>query len=177
MYEYNKTRAGLGSMVPIGTTRNIGPYNPGPKRSRPWRGMRGMGWTGGFTIPGNEQRFSVQTCSGSAASPMDSSSDLICGRSAEVDYLNRIGCVPVGFQGSHHCNTDEGNQGIFFCCPPGLLDRELASRGQSQASAAVPSGMLLGIGALAAVGVGIVLWDHMKSKREMEEALLYGYDY
>jgi len=117
MYEYNKTRAGLGSMVPIGTTRNIGPYNPGPKRSRPWRGMRGMGWTGGFTIPGNEQRFSVQTCSGSAASPMDSSSDLICGRSAEVDYLNRIGCVPVGFQGSHHCNTDEGNQGDLLLLP------------------------------------------------------------
>ncbi len=86
----------------------------------------GLGWTGGFTIPGQEPRFSQQACSGQVARPMDPSSDLICGRSAEVPYLQRIGCQTVGFQGSHHCLTDEGNQGIFHCCPPGILAAEMA---------------------------------------------------
>jgi len=157
MYEYNKTRGGLGYTLPPRAGRvNLPPA---------------MGWTGGFTIPGNEQRFSGRTCSGSAANPMDPSSDLICGRSAEVGYLNRIGCVPVGFQGSHHCNTDEGNDGIFFCCPPGVLDRERsgAQGGQGptmQNASAVPSGVLLGIGALAVAAVGWGVYSNWKEKQE-----------
>ena len=163
MYEYNKTRGGLGYTLPPRAGRaNLPPA---------------MGWTGGFTVPGNEQRFSMRTCSGSAASPMDPSSDLICGRSAEVGYLGRIGCVPVGFQGSHHCNTDEGNQGIFYCCPPGVLDRELVRAGGSVQEAGVsaaPSGVLLGIGALAAVAVGWGLYNSWKEKQAEES---YYYDF
>lgn len=155
MYEYNK-KAGLGSMVPIATRSNIPP-----------RGV-GMGWTGGFTIPGNEQQFSGQICSGPEGSPMDSSSDLVCGRSAEVDHLNSIGCRTVGFQGSHHCRTGQGNEGLFFCCPPGVLDAQMAGGGQASA---LPSGVLLGAAALLVAGIGWGLYDHMK-KREEEEALL-----
>ena len=179
MYEYNKTRGGLGAMIPIATPTNIGPYNTKPYRGHPYRGLRGMGWTGGFTIPGNEQQFSMRSCSGSEANPMLPTSDLVCGRSVEVNYLNRIGCTTVGFQGSHHCNTDEGNQGLFFCCPPGVLDRGLVQRGgqPSQRGAqpsALPSGILLGIGALLVVGIGWGLWDHMEKKGEDEETLSYG---
>lgn len=156
MYEYNKTRGGLGYTLPPRAGRaNLPPA---------------MGWSGGFTIPGNDQRFSGRTCSGSAAVPMDSSSDLICGRSAEVGYLNRIGCVPVGFQGSHHCNTDEGNEGIFYCCPPGVLDRARASGGGSdqvaETASAMPSGILLGVGALAAAAVGWGIYSNWKEKQE-----------
>lgn len=82
---------------------------------------KALGWTGGFTIPNQETRFSQQTCSGPVAEPMDPSSDLVCGRAAEVEFLQSRGCKTVGFQGSHHCLTDAGNEGLFFCCPPGAL--------------------------------------------------------
>ena len=141
-----------------------------------------MGWTGGFTIPDNPQRFSMQTCSGSAAVPMDSSSDLICGRSAEVSYLSDIGCVPVGFQGSHHCLTDQGNQGIFHCCPPGVLDQaRAAGEGEptppaGEQASALPAGVLLGVSALAVTAMGWVLyssWKEAQEERERFEALGY----
>jgi len=158
-------------MVPVVNSGNIGPYNSVPRRARPMPSIPGMGWTGGFTIPGNETRFSARTCTGSDSTPMSANSDLVCGRAGEVSYLNRIGCTAVGFQGSHHCNTDQGNEGLFFCCPPGVLDNEAVSSGGG-----LPSGIVLGIGALAAVGIGIVLWDHLKTRREEEDRpALYGY--
>lgn len=164
MYEYNKTRAGLGALPPRANRRNLPP---------------GMGWTGGFTVPGNETRFSMRSCSGSAANPMPSDSDLICGRAGEVDYLNRIGCTAVGFQGSHHCLTGAGNEGLFFCCPPGVLDNaRTVGGGQDSAPRSVlPSGALLGVGMVAAVGVGLVVWDQLKKKREDEAESYYGYDF
>jgi hypothetical protein len=155
MYEYNKTRGGLGYPLPT----RVGRANLPPA----------MGWTGGFTIPGNEQRFSSRTCSGSAVMPMDPSSDLICGRSAEVSYLNSIGCVPVGFQGSHHCLSDDNNEGIFYCCPPGVLDRELARAGgtprtQPATASVIPSGALLGVGLLLAIAMGWGLYNSWTEK-------------
>ncbi|MHC4119744.1 MAG: hypothetical protein ACYSWO_19780 [Planctomycetota bacterium] len=154
VYEYNTKKGKLGSLPPRATARNLPP---------------GMGWTGGFTIPNNPQRFSMQTCSGSAAVPMDSSSDLICGRSAEVSHLSNIGCVPVGFQGSHHCLTDDNNQGIFHCCPPGVLDQEMARAGSVvQANNAIPAGLLLGVGAFAVVLMGVALHENRKNKLEQE---------
>ena len=175
MYQF--TRAGLGTMVPVATRRNLGPYNAGPWKNKQSVRSSGLGWTGAFTVPGNETRFSMRSCSGSTANPMPSSSDLICGGAGETAYLNRIGCTTVGFQGSHHCNTDQGNQGLFFCCPPGVLDRELASR-SSGLSSGIPSGALLGLGAVGVVGVALVLWDRMNRKREEEAGMdLYDYGY
>ena len=169
MYEYNRKQENSSL---VASRRNIPrgglglPPILGPKN------IPGLGWTGGFTISGIEQRFSVQTCSGSEANPMDQSSDLICGRSAEVGYLNRIGCVPVGFQGSHHCLTDSGNQGIFYCCPPGVLDAELA-RAQGQQvevrAAAVSPGLGLALGGLALAVVGYGVWQHFKGRELLAE--------
>jgi hypothetical protein len=124
---------------------------------------------------------------------MDPSSDLICGRSAEIQYLQRIGCRTVGFQGNHHCYTDEGNQGVFYCCPPGVLDAELARAaaipaprdGQQVAASMIPAaataagaGIGMGIGTvLVTVGVmgigGYLVWRWAKNRQEEME--LEGY--
>jgi hypothetical protein len=107
-----------------------------------------LGWTGGFTIPNVETRFSQQTCSGPVAEPMDPSSDLVCGRASEISFLESRGCKPVGFQGSHHCFTDAGNQGIFYCCPPGSL----SAGAQLASSVSIPMIMaVVGLGVLGAV--------------------------
>jgi len=116
-----------------------------------------MGWTGGFTIPGQEPRFSQQTCSGPVADPMDPSSDLVCGMSAEVNFLQGRGCKPVGFQGSHHCLTDAGNQGIFFCCPPGAL-----SAG-AQLASGISMPLVLGIASAGALAA-FVYWQWRKEQ-------------
>lgn len=129
------------------------------------RTQGGLGWTGGFTVPGQEARFSQQHCSGPVASPMDPSSDLICGMSSEVSFLQGKGCRPVGFRGSHHCMTDAGNQGIFFCCPPGVLSPA------AQLASAVSIPVVVGV-----VGLGVVAlayWNWKKSQ-EAEELLPVG---
>ena len=156
-----------------------------------YRSVQGLGWTGGFTVPGQEHRFSQQSCSGPGANPMDPGSDLICGRSAEIPYLERIGCRAVGFQGNHHCYTDEGNQGVFYCCPPGILDAELARAAaipaprDGQAASLIPAaataagaGIGVGIGTvMVTVGVlgvgGYFAWRWAKNRQEEME--LEGY--
>jgi len=115
-----------------------------------------LGWTGNFTLPSNTTRFHSQTCSGPVAEPMDPSSDLICGRSAEVSFLQGRGCKPVGFQGSHHCMTDSGNQGIFFCCPPGSL----SPAAQLTAAISIP----VVVGAVGLGVLGLVFWNWKKNQ-------------
>jgi len=87
---------------------------------RTHRPMGGLGWTGGFTLPGSTTRYSTEKCTGSAASPM-TGGDTICGMSSEAAYLNSIGCVTVGFRGEHDCLTDAGSAGATYCCPAGVL--------------------------------------------------------
>lgn len=82
--------------------------------------MGGLGWTGGFTLPGSTTRYSTEKCTGSAASPMIGG-DMICGMASEAAYLNGIGCVAVGFRGEHDCLTDAGSAGATYCCPAGVL--------------------------------------------------------
>lgn len=198
MYEYKRTaRGGVGALPPRATALNLPPgmgtlppratalnLPPGmgalPPRATALNLPPGMGWTGGFYLPEDEQRFSMQTCSGSAATPMDPSADLICGRSAEVNYLNNIGCVPVGFRGSHHCLTDNDHQGIFYCCPPDVLDAEMAKaagEGDPQApldpSSPLRTGLFFGLGALALTAIGYVTYADWKDKRDEREALEY----
>jgi hypothetical protein len=93
--------------------------------NRGWRSSRrnqglGLGWSGGFTLPGSTTRYSTEKCTGSAASPM-TDGDTICGMPSESGYLNSIGCVAVGFQGEHDCMTDAGGAGATYCCPAGVL--------------------------------------------------------
>lgn len=180
MYEYKRARSGVGALPPRATALNLPPSMGAlPPRATALNLPPGMGWTGGFYLPENEQRFSMQTCSGSAAVPMDSSSDLICGRSAEVNYLNDIGCVPVGFQGSHHCLTDENNQGIFYCCPPDVLDAEMAkAAGEDDESSddqpsAMRTGLFVGLGAMALAAIGYVTYADWKDNRDEREAMEY----
>ena len=117
-----------------------------------------MGWTGGFTIPNVETRFSQQTCSGPVAEPMDPSSDLVCGHAGEISFLEGRGCKPVGFQGSHHCLTDAGNQGLFHCCPPGSLSPAAQLAGSS-----IP--MFIGIASLGALGLW-AFWNRFLAEEE-----------
>jgi len=136
----------------------------------------GLGWTGSFTIPGQEQRFSQQGCTGTHENPMAQGSDLICGRPPEVEYLQSIGCRTVSFQGQSHCMTDSENQGIFFCCPPGRLQEELARSGQPTEPDEQPSqGMGLGgwlVLALALGGGGYAAWKWYEKREEEGESLL-----
>lgn len=120
------------------------------------RTQGGLGWTGVFTVPGQEPRFSQQTCSGPVAEPMDPSSDLICGMSSEVSFLQGRGCKPVGFRGSHHCMTDAGNQGIFFCCPPGAL----SAAAQLTSSVSIP----IVVGVVGLGFLGLALWSNYKNQ-------------
>ena len=53
----------------------------------------------------------------------------------------------------------------------------MASR-SSGLSSGIPSGALLGLGAVGVVGVALVLWDRMNRKREEEAGMdLYDYGY
>lgn len=145
--------------------------------SKPRRGVAGygMGWSGGFTLPGSTTRYSTETCTGSAASPM-TGGNTICGQQNEAAYLNSIGCVAVGFRGEHDCVTDAGNAGAIYCCPPGILASELARGGgvPAQVASLLPStgigGMqvasLIGLAALIG-GLGFILWRNRA--REIEQ--------
>lgn len=113
-------------------SEGYGPYYPYGRR-----GFSGLGWTGGFTLPGDTTRYSTETCTGSAAQPM-TGGNLVCGMPAEIDYLQRIGCTAVGFRGQHYCSTDAGNQGLFYCCPQGVLQQELEGRGGEQPASMIP---------------------------------------
>lgn len=151
---------------------------------KPRRGVAGcgMGWTGGFTLPGSTTRYSTETCSGSAASPM-TGGNMICGMQNEAAYLNSIGCVTVGFQGEHDCSTDAGSPGAIYCCPPGVLQAELTG-GTSTLSTLLPAvGGAVGgqiaimVGLAAIIGVaGYLIWK-AKSEGTSAEEYLWGSEY
>jgi len=94
--------------------------NRGWRSARSQNRGRGLGWSGGFTLPGSTTRYSTEKCTGSAANPMVGG-DTVCGMSNEAAYLNSIGCVTVGFRGEHDCLTDAGGAGATYCCPAGAL--------------------------------------------------------
>lgn len=137
------------------------------KINKPRRGVAGygMGWTGGFTLPGSPTRYSTETCSGSAASPM-TGGNTICGMQSEAAYLNGIGCVAVGFRGEHDCSTDAGSPGAVYCCPPGVLQTELTGGGTPSVASAISSATGIGgmqiaslFGLAAIIGtLGFILW-------------------
>jgi hypothetical protein len=129
------------------------------------RPLSGLGWTGGFTLPGSATRYSTEKCTGSAATPM-TGGDTICGMPSESAYLNSIGCVAVGFQGEHDCSTDSGNAGAIYCCPAGALAAAQAGRGGASTTpptpdSSIPSGLgisttqILGLAGVAAV-IGVI---------------------
>jgi hypothetical protein len=132
----------------------------------------GMGWSGGFTVPGNTTRYSTEKCTGSAAVPM-TNGDVVCAMPDEQAHLGSIGCTAIGFRGSHACQTDAGNEGAFFCCPPGVLQAELA-RGSGGAGGG--GGMqivsLVGVAALLG-GLGFMLWRHWQREEELAREQLW----
>jgi len=96
--------------------------------------------------------------------------DTICGTSSEAAYLNRIGCVAVGFRGEHDCLTDAGSAGAVYCCPAGVLAAEQARAGgapeigpvsPTTPDSPIPAGLgisttqIIGLAGVAAV-IGVV---------------------
>ncbi len=144
------------------------------KINKPRRGVAGtgLGWSGGFTLPGSATRYSTETCTGSAATPM-TGGNTICGMQNEAAYLNSIGCVAVGFRGEHDCLTDAGNRGAIYCCPPGVLQAELTGGAAPAATPIVNAGvvsqdmqLLSLVGMLAAAGViGYFVWKRNAAKQ------------
>ena len=137
------------------------------------RQLSGLGWTGGFTLPGSTTRYSTETCTGSAAVPM-SGGNTICGMPSESAYLNGLGCVAVGFRGEHDCLTDAGNAGAVYCCPAGVL--AAAQAGGASVIPTTPDTPIRG-GAITTQIVGIagvaaifgVLWYMLMRKRQDPE--------
>jgi len=150
----------------------------GGRRSR--RGF-GLGWTGGFTLPGSTTRYSQEPCTGSQAQPM-TGGNLICAMPTETSYLEGIGCAAVGFRGEHNCSTDASNPGSLYCCPSGVLAAELARAGGG-AQAALPGGIAtLGggisalqvagfVGVAAAIGLGVFFLTRKPASPGPEEEL------
>jgi len=94
-----------------------------------------------------------------------------------VGYLDSIGCVPVGFRGSHHCFTDNGNQGIFHCCPPGVLDEQMrraaegSPDGEEEQENFLQTGLFFGLSAFALAALGAVAYADWKDKQRERKAL------
>ena len=149
------------------------------------RPMYGLGWTGGFTLPGSTTRYSTETCTGSAAQPM-TGGNMICGMDNESAYLTGIGCAAVGFRGQNSCSTDAGNAGTLFCCPPAALQQALARQGGTPGATPPtpdsPIGPGLGITttqivALAGIAAVIGVFGYFLTKKEpgpTDEELLFG---
>lgn len=138
------------------------------------RQLSGLGWTGGFTLPGSTTRYSTETCTGSAAVPM-SGGNTICGMPSESAYLNGLGCVAVGFRGEHDCLTDAGNAGAVYCCPAGVL--AAAQAGGASVIPATPdtpirsgisTAQIAGLAGVVAV-IGIVGYMLTRKQSELPE--------
>jgi len=77
----------------------------------------GLGWTGAFTYPGATRVTRGQRCA--PVGQPDVVGNIICGRSSEEQYLTNQACEPTFLGDRRNCNTEAGNPGTFWCCPPG----------------------------------------------------------